>query len=102
MNSALRLTLVTMTVGGGSAGAAITAQIMFSPQAETPAARGICMVFALLYLFVLTSGLWFVQNPRKLVPMATSLVLQIPVFSSPIVAYRFGAGVFAPAGVTVE
>ena len=99
MSNWLRLTLITMTVGGGFAGVALTAQVLFSEQVSGPVLMGMCLVFTLLYLFVLISGLVFVQNPRRVMPTVVALALQIPVISSPLVAYRFGAGLHGGAGL---
>lgn len=100
MSTWLRLTLITMTVGGGFTGVALTAQLLFSPQVSGPALVAICVVFLMLHIFVLVSGLLFVQKPHRIMPLMVALSLQVPYLSSPIVAYRFGAGLQAVVGLT--
>ncbi len=100
MNTSLRLILITMTVGGGFTGVAVTLQALLSPQGKGPASAVICLVFLLLYLFVLISGLLFVQNPRRMVPLVVALALQVPAIYSPIIAFRFVAGFNGTAGIS--
>ncbi|QOV91757.1 hypothetical protein [Humisphaera borealis] len=99
MSTWLRLTLITMTVGGGFTGVALTAQFLFSPQITGPAVLAICIVFLLLHGFVLASGLLFLHNPEILKPMVVALAIQIPYVSSPLVTYRFGCGLLGGFGI---
>src|SRR4051812_24958305 len=90
----LRLTLVTMTVGGGFTGSVFTMQMLPSVRNSAPANLVIWLGFVLLHLFVLISGLLFVHNSARVVPMLVALLFQIPLLSSPYVTYRFGDGLF--------
>lgn len=99
MSTWLRLTLITMTVGGGFTGIALTSQLLFSPQVTGPALVAICVVFLLLHLFVLVSGLLFVQNSTRVMPLVVALAIQIPYLSSPLVTYRFADGLFGGVGI---
>ncbi|HEX3356973.1 MAG TPA: hypothetical protein VHS31_08385 [Tepidisphaeraceae bacterium] len=89
-----------MSVGGGFTGLVITLQMLFSPQVNSPPLAIICTIFILLYLFVLISGLLFVHNPQRVMPLAVALVLQIPIVSSPILSFQFVAGCMMGGGVT--
>jgi hypothetical protein len=100
MRSRLRLTLVTLTVGGGFTCIATTTQLLCSPQVQGLAVVAICIAFILFSIFVLTSGLLLVQNPRRTKALLVALVLQIPVVSSPIIAYQFAAGLYAAVGLS--
>jgi len=99
MSTWLRLTLITLMVGGGFTGAADTSLALFSPQVEGPALVVICGTFVLLYLFVLITGLLLAHDRQRIMPLVVALALQIPVISSPIIAFRFGAGLVLPVGL---
>ena len=100
MRSWLRLTLLTMTIGGGFCGIATTWQLLFSPQIQGPGLATICAAFLLLNTFVLTSGLLFVNNPQKTMPLVISLALQVPMVSSPIIAYQVVTGLGVVTGMS--
>ena len=100
MSTWLRLTLITMAVGGGFTGVALTSQALFSPQVTgRPGLVAICVVFLLLHLFVVISGLLFVQNPTRVMPLVVALAIQIPYLSSPLVTYRFADGLIGGVGI---
>jgi hypothetical protein len=88
----LRLTLITVTVGGGFTGVAITLQSLVARQSQPPAYYALILAFSALFAFVTVSGLVFVQNPKRTGLMMISLALQIPWVSSPIIAYKLAAG----------
>ena len=88
----LRLTLITMTVGGGFTGVAITLQSILNAHNQPPIQCLLIMGFLGLFAFVTVSGLLFVQNPQRIGPMIVALALQIPWVSSPLIAYKFAAG----------
>jgi len=88
----LRLTLVTMTVGGGFTGVAISFQLLLSPQVRQPASFVLTSVSLALFAFVTFSGLLFVHNAQRTRPMVVAMALQVPRFSSPLVAYKLSAG----------
>ena len=54
----------------------------------------------MLNLFVLTSGLIFIQNSRIIAPLMVALAIQIPVFSCSHVMYEFGDGLYAFVGLS--
>jgi hypothetical protein len=86
----LRLTLVTVTVGGGFTGVAITLQALISQQ--QPQAYVLFLSFLLLFAFVTASGLIFVHNPQKTTLLIPAIALQIPWVTSPLIAYKFAVG----------
>jgi hypothetical protein len=88
----LRLTLVTLTVGGGFTGVAVTLQALLGPQGRRPFNFVLISAFLLLFVFVTVSGLLFVHNPNRTGPLVIATSIQIPWVSSPIVAYKFAAG----------
>ncbi len=90
----LRLTLITVTVGGGFTGVAITFQSFLAPQNPAPAFFNLLIILAFLALFafITVSGLIFVHSPEKTTPLIVSLALQIPWVSSPIIRYKVAAG----------
>jgi hypothetical protein len=100
MSAWLRLTLVTLTVGGGFLGMAIAAQVMLSPQGIGARVIGVAPI--MFYLAVLVSGLMVVQNPRRTRPVMIILVLQLPVIISPIFGYQFSSGLSANFGPTFD
>jgi hypothetical protein len=92
MKQWLRLTLVTMTIGGGFTGVAISLQALFSPQQQSLSGCILLLIFMALFAFVTASGVVFVHNPNRTTLLAVSLALQVPWVSSPIIAYKFAAG----------
>jgi hypothetical protein len=99
MSNWLRLALITMTVGGGFTGVALTLQALLSPQVAGPALVVMCIVFLLLHVFILISGLMFVMNAQRVMPLVVALALQLPYITSPIIAYHLGAGLHGGVGV---
>jgi hypothetical protein len=91
MKQWLRLTLVTMTIGGGFTGVAITLQAMFTHE-QSPLGYVLMLMFLALFAFVTISGIVFVHNPNRTSLLVVALVLQVPWVSSPIFAYKFAAG----------
>jgi len=94
MKSWLRLTLITMTVGGGFTGIATVLQMlpMFGQQDRPVGNYIVALVAITLFAFVVISGLLNAQNPQRTTPLVIALVLQIPLISCPIIAYQFAAG----------
>jgi len=90
----LRLTLITMTVGGGFAGFAETLQYLFSSGAST--LNLVMIVVSIgMYVFVTASGLMFALDPRRTGPLVPALAAQILSISSSIFVYKFAAGIQA-------
>ena len=99
MKAWLRLTLITMTVGGGLSGFTATLQQLSSFQSQPPASSVLMVGFLGLYAMVTISGLLFVQDQRRIVPLIIALAIQIPWVSSPIFAYRFTAAFHLTIGL---
>ena len=100
MSSWLRLTLITMTVGGGFTGIALSLQMLSSQQIAGAEIYAIYIGFLILSLFVLVSGLVFVQNPDRFTLLAFALAIQIPQVTSQILAFRFGLGIHGGFGLS--
>jgi len=92
MKTWLRLTLVTMTIGGGFTGIALILQTMTTQRNLSAATYVLILAFLALFAFVTISGLIFVHNPQRTTPLMVALALQIPWVSSPIITYKFAAG----------
>jgi hypothetical protein len=99
MQTWLRLTLITMTVGGGFAGVVFASQLLFTAQGQKTGSLLIIAVFFALYAFVTVSGLIFVHDPRRTRLLIVAFILQIPWISSPLIVYRFAAGCHAVIGI---
>jgi hypothetical protein len=88
----LRLTLITMTVGGGFTGVALTFLSLQTQQnRDLPNLETLASFFA-LYCYVIGSGLVLVRDPQKTRPIMIAFAAQIPRISSPVIAYNFCAG----------
>ena len=94
MKTWLRLVLITMTTGGGFTGVVLTFQSLFHSEHWF-----VFLVFLFFYVFVTISGLWFVYDPRKTRPLIVALAIQIPWISTPLVVYKFAAGLHAVISV---
>jgi hypothetical protein len=88
----LRLTLITMTVGGGFAGFVSTLQSLFNSLRASTLNLLLTVVFMGLYAFVTASGLLFVHDPTRTGPLLAALAIQIPAISSSVIVYKFAAG----------
>ena len=88
----LRLTLVTVTIGGGFTGIAITLQSLLSAQGQPTINYALISGFLALFAFVTVSGVVFVHDPNRIRLLILALALQIPWVSSPLIAYKFAAG----------
>jgi hypothetical protein len=92
MKTWLRLTIITMTVGGGFNGVVITAQFLFHPGNQKPLSILLVACFFALYVFAIVSGLLFVDNPRQTRPLIAVLAMSIPCIVSPFIVYNFATG----------
>ncbi len=109
MKTWLRLTLITITVGGGFTGIALALQsLMTLRNRDLPSLEMLALLFA-LYSYVVGSGLGFVYDSQRTRPMMIALAMQIPRISSPLIVYKFnvGFGAFfdvkvAPPGLRLE
>jgi hypothetical protein len=90
----LRLALITTTGGGGFTGIALTLSLFRSQGTGFPSLI-LLIGFLVLYVFVLTSGLLFVRDPQRTGPLLAALAVQIPYISTPLIVYKFAAGVYA-------
>lgn len=100
MASWLRLTLITLTVGGGFGGAVLTLDAFISSRVMSAAVASLYTAFFVLYIFVMASGLALVLNDRRIKPLIVALAIQVPVFSSRVIAYQFASGLYAGAGLS--
>jgi hypothetical protein len=95
MKTWLRLTLITMTVGGGFLGVVVITPRLFTWGNDGfQLSFAIFLVFLGLYVFVVASGLVFVADPRKTQLLVWALAMQIPWVSSPLLIYRMAAGAY--------
>src|SRR3954465_13738814 len=99
MKTWLRLTLITLTVGGGFMGATVTLQAVFRFEFKNSQAMATALVFAVLYLFTLAAGLLLAHDPNRTKPLVIALALQLPTFTSPFIAYHFAPGLMLRFGV---
>jgi|HubBroStandDraft_1064217.scaffolds.fasta_scaffold81906_2 hypothetical protein len=88
----LRLTLVTMTIGGGFTGVVVTSQAFSNAEGHGPAHLVLMSGFLALYAFVTASGLFFVWDARCIRPVLAALAIQVPWISTPVIVYKFAAG----------
>src|SRR5690242_10285691 len=98
MKTWLRWILLTLTIGGGFTGLAVTLQATF--QSEIDVFSGIIAgLVSLLYLFVIVSGLLFAENSKRIFPLIVAFAFQIPFISSPVFTYSFSAGFRVTTGI---
>lgn len=91
----LRLTLITMTVGGGFTGVVVTFQALQSglTSHDQSVVNLLAMgCFLLLNTGVTVSGLLFVCDPSSTNGLFAVLAMQVPWISSSLIAYRFATG----------
>jgi len=99
MRPGLRLTIVTLTVGGGFTGIAVTLQGFLRGSHSVDDSSLLFLAFACLYAYVVVSGLLLVSDAGRMVPAIIALALQVPWVSSPLFAFRFSAGFHATVGI---
>jgi hypothetical protein len=95
MKAWLRLTIVTITVGGGFTGIALTFPVLqshWSSQSPRLANLFLILLFLVLNACVTASGLLFVHDPSRIFPLIAALAVQIPSISSSLFVYKFAAG----------
>ena len=95
MTTWLRLTLITITIGGGFHGSVLTFQSLFDSLGQKPLILIIKAIFLSLYAYVTISGLLFVNNPQRTRPLLAALAIQIPWISSPVIVYKFATALQA-------
>jgi hypothetical protein len=93
----LRLTIITVTVGGGFCGAilaGVALDSVFSQAVQSHSAISFVMMSVTLGLFILVtiSGLIFAQHPERMNLLIWAFALQVPWVSVPHFGYRFAAG----------
>jgi|SRR5208283_4940343 len=99
MKTWLRLTLITITVGGGFTGVAITLQFLLNSEGQRGLNLSVAVVFLALYTYVTVCGLIFAQDAQQTRPLIAVLAIQIPWISSPLATYNFAAGFYAVVSV---
>ena len=92
MKTWLRLTLITVTVGGGFTGSVLTFQSLIGSRSQKPLILLVISVFFALNVCVTVCGLMFVHDPGRTRPILVALAVQIPWISSPLVVYKFSTG----------
>lgn len=88
----LRWILIITQVGGGFTGIAATLDYLQNSGNTPSSGLMIPMGFVALYAFVTIAGVLFARDERRTRPLRTALWLQIPLISSPIIAWGFSAG----------
>jgi len=99
MKTWLRLTLITMTIGGGFTGILVTYASLFHSTDHRIVYYMLMTGFLGLYGFVTASGLLFVHDSRRIRPLIAALTIQIPWISTPLFVYKFTAGFYAVATI---
>ena len=99
LRTLLRVALITMTVGGGFKGVILTVQLLASSDSSAVVQRVLVVMFLALYGFVAACGLWFACDRRRVRPLLAALAIQIPWVSTPLVVYKFAAGLYAVVSV---
>jgi hypothetical protein len=99
MKTWLRLTLITMTVGGGFAGVVFASQTLFTSHGQKPLNLLVMVGFIALFAYVTVSGLMFVNDPQRTRHLIVALAIQIPWISSPFLVYKFATGFHAVLGI---
>jgi hypothetical protein len=99
MKTWFRWILLILSIGGGFTGFVLTIKELFHPQSKQIIYFILFCGFSSLYLFILIAGLIFADNPKKIKPLLLAFALQVPWVSSPIMAYRFSAGIHLTVGV---
>jgi len=93
MKTWLRITLIVMSVGGGSAGVFVTVPLVFAAD-QIFLNRLLAFVFVILYGFIVTSGLLFIHRPEETTPLKVALALQIFWLSMPSFTYYLASGAY--------
>jgi hypothetical protein len=93
MNAWFRRLLLILTIGGGFVGLVLTTQ--FFSQANKVIAYIMLLAFVALYGYGILVGLKLSEGPTPLRHLRAYFILQIPLISSPLVAYRFCSGLQA-------
>ena len=92
MTTWLRWLIVITQVGGGFTGIAITLGYLQNSGSTPPSGLIIPVGFIGLYLFVILAGALFAHDERRTRLLRAAFWLQIPLISSPIIAWGFSAG----------
>jgi hypothetical protein len=94
-----RWMVLILTIGGGFTGLALIVQGIFQLQTRQLSYLFLYTPFVILYGSTIVSGLLFADNPKNTILLKIALIAQIPWFSSPVLAYSFGAGLRITAGI---
>lgn len=92
MKTWLRWTLVVTQIGGGFLGIVTTLVYMFGSEDMPFMLLVILLVFIGLYTLVTVAGVLLAIDERHTTLMGIVIGLQIPIISSPIIAWIFSAG----------
>ena len=97
LKTCLRLTLVLFTVGGGFLGFTAVIEVLTGQQTDFRMFARLSIVLgAILFAFVVFSGLAFVHDIRRTRLMQIAFAIQIPYIVSPYFMYKFSAGAGYP------
>lgn len=97
MDAWFRRLLLILTIGGGFMGVTITTQ--FFPQANKVIVYIMLLVFVGLYGYGIFVGLKLSEASAPLRHLRLYFGLQIPLISSPVIAYRFCSGLQATIAI---
>jgi hypothetical protein len=97
VNAWFRRLLLILTIGGGFVGVVLTMQ--FFSQANKGIAYATLLAFIALYGYGIFVGLKLSEGPTPLRHLRAYFILQIPLISSPLVAYRFCSGLQATVAI---
>lgn len=94
----LRLTIITITVGGGFAGLLSTISALSSWTGTLDFLLKI-LGFA-LFAYVFVCGLMFANDANRTDPLFLAFAIQIPWVSTPLIVYQFAPGIHTALGLT--
>jgi len=92
MKTWLRLTLVTMSVGGGFTGFLLPLHSLLHSEVHSAANTSLLLLFLVMFAFVTASGLLFVYDSKRTMPLLIALAIQIPWISNEVLVYKFSTG----------
>ena len=97
MNVWFRRLLLILTIGGGFVGIALTTTLFH--QANKVIAYVLLLAFIAFYGYGVFVGLKLSEGPAPLGHLRAYFAFQIPLLSSPVVAYRFCSGLQATIAI---
>lgn len=95
MNIWFRRSLVVLTVGGGFFGAVISTDTLFAAKNTPVFGYAMIALVIALYTYGIFAGIQLSEDARHYGHVLFFYALQVPLFSSPILLYRFACGFHA-------